>query len=130
MSTTDPRFDGAGPEARWTDLLESGVFAIQTCGACNASQFPPVATCQACGAPEPALVPASGPGTVYATTTVRARDGAYDVSIIELDEGPRIMSRVEGVSAEEVQIGQRVTARVDTGGETPVVVFDRAEERA
>jgi uncharacterized OB-fold protein len=66
---------------------------------------------------------------VYATTTVRARDGAYDVSIIELDEGPRIMSRVEGVTAEEVQIGQRVTARVDTGGETLVVVFDRAEER-
>ena len=58
-----------------------------------------------------------------------ARERLGPVSV-ELDEGPRIMSRVEGVTAEEVQIGQRVTARVDTGGETPVVVFDRAEERA
>jgi uncharacterized OB-fold protein len=65
----------------------------------------------------------AGLGTVYATTTARPRDGEpYDVSLIELDEGARLMSRVEGVAPEEVAIGLRV--RVDfMPGHPPVPVF-------
>lgn len=130
MTHTDPRFDGPGAETRWAEMLESGVFAVQRCTSCDTAQFPPGATCRNCGAPEPTLVPAQGTGIVYATTTVRAREGAYDVSIIELAEGPRMMSRVEGVAAENVSIGQKVTARIDTGGDAPVVVFDAVESSA
>src|SRR6056297_400595 len=130
MTITDPRFDGPGPETRWNEMLAGGVFAVQRCGTCAATQFPPVATCRKCGAPEPALVPARGTGTVYATTTVRTRDGAYDVSIIQLAEGPRMMSRVEGMPAEDVRIGLPVRARIDTGGDAPVVVFVAAEGSA
>ncbi len=51
----------------------------------------------------------TGLGVVYATCTVRPRDGEpYDVSLIDLDEGFRMMSRVVGVPAEEVAIGARV----------------------
>ena len=47
----------------------------------------------------------AGHGTVYATTTARPRDGEpYDVSLIDLDEGFRMMSRVAGGG----RIGQRV----------------------
>jgi uncharacterized OB-fold protein len=65
----------------------------------------------------------AGLGTVYATTTARPRDGEpYDVSLIELDEGARLMSRVEGVPLEEVSVGLRV--RVDFApGDPPVPVF-------
>ena len=130
MTTTDHRFDGPGPEARWAALLETGVFAIQRCQGCGAAQFPPVALCQACGAPEPDLIPAKGTGKVYSTTTVRTREGGYNVSIIELTEGPRMMARVEGMEAEAVRIGQGVTARIDTSLEAPMVVFDPAEGTA
>ena len=40
----------------------------------------------------------TGHGTVYATAVVRPRDGEpRDLSLIELDEGFRMMSRVEGI---------------------------------
>jgi uncharacterized protein len=53
-----------------------------------------------------------GSGTVYATTTVRPRGGEpYDVSLIELDEGFRVMSRVTGGGV----IGDRVRVFFEDG---------------
>jgi uncharacterized OB-fold protein len=47
-----------------------------------------------------------GHGTVYATTTARPRgEEPYDVSLIDLDEGFRVMSRVVG---RPLPIGARV----------------------
>ena len=61
----------------------------------------------------------AGRGTVYATTTVRRRgEEPHDVSLVDLDEGFRMMSRVVGVAPEEVRIGMRVAVRFEDG--TPV----------
>jgi uncharacterized OB-fold protein len=62
-----------------------------------------------------------GHGTVYATTVVHAKDQApYNVALIDLDEGFRMMSQVHGVAAELVAIGQRVQVwmRKDDDGVT------------
>lgn len=54
-----------------------------------------------------------GLGTIYATTTLFPRgDDPYDVSLIDLDEGFRMMSRVEGIDPLEVKIGMRVKVRM------------------
>jgi uncharacterized OB-fold protein len=67
-------------------------------------------------------VEASGLGTVYSITVNRTRTGDYNVALVELDEGPRLMTRIEGI--ETVPIGTRVKARiVEIDGE-PAVVFD------
>ena len=124
--TTDPRFDGPGPEAEWRARLAAGTFAIQHCAACGGHQFPPQTLCTRCGAPAPALVAASGAGTVYSTTTVRRRDGAHNVALVDLAEGPRMMSRVEG-DPQDVVIGMAVRARIRGEGEEAMVVFDPAE---
>lgn len=59
----------------------------------------------------------AGVGTVYATTTARPRgEEPHDVSLIDLDEGFRIMSRVVGGP---VPIGTRVRV----GWEDGVAVF-------
>ena len=59
----------------------------------------------------------AGLGTVYATTVVRTRGGeAYNVVLVDLDEGFRMMSRVVGGG----RIGQRV--RLAWDGETPIFV--------
>jgi len=77
-------------------------------------------------------VKASGMGTVYATTVTRLRpnpDGSsadYNVAIITLDEGPRMMSRVEGIAPDKVTIGMRVKARIAEVDGAPNVVFDPA----
>src|SRR4051812_45225917 len=54
----------------------------------------------------------AGVGTVYATTTVHPRGGEpYDVSLVDLDEGFRMMSRVRGGG----RIGQRVRVAFEDG---------------
>ena len=80
-----------------------------------------------CGSNTLDLVAPAGSGTVHAVTTVRRKadaGGDYNVCIVELDEGVRLMSRVEGVAPDAVQIGQRVRARVARVGEQGLVVFD------
>ncbi len=56
----------------------------------------------------------AGLGTVYATTVMRPRDAdPANLALIDLDEGFRMMSRVEGLAPEEVAIGLRVRVRFD-----------------
>ena len=70
----------------------------------------------------------SGRGTVYATTAVYRRDGApYNVALIDLDEGFRMMSRVEGIPAEDVEVGMRVSLSVRSEDDGPVAVFEAGE---
>lgn len=59
-------------------------------------------------------VPASGGGTVYATTTIHPRKRPpYNVAIVELDEGPRLTTAVLGMDPDEVRIGMRVQAHIE-----------------
>ncbi len=56
----------------------------------------------------------SGVGEVYATTTVRPRgEEPHNVSIIEMDEGFRLMSTVTDVEPDEVHIGMKVRVVMD-----------------
>ena len=71
-----------------------------------------------------------GLGTVHATTTLFPRNGEpYDVSLIDMDEGFRLMSRVENVDPMDVKIGMRVKVRVIPGTDdaAPYPVFDPVE---
>jgi uncharacterized protein len=54
-----------------------------------------------------------GEGTVYATTVNYYKgEPPLNVALIDLDEGFRMMSRVEDIPAESVRIGMRVKLRV------------------
>jgi len=67
-----------------------------------------------------------GEGTVHATTVVHTRGEApHNVALIDVDEGFRMMSRVEDVDPMAVRIGMRVRVRMHPGGEgqPPYPVF-------
>lgn len=71
-----------------------------------------------------------GLGTVYATTFVSPKgEPAYNVALIDMDEGYRLMSRVKSIPADQVRIGMRVKVRVHPaqGDEGPYPVFDPVE---
>ena len=79
--------------------------------------WPPRAAAPGTGAPLTWHVSA-GHGTVYAATALHARDAdPRSVVLIDLDEGVRMMSRVEGVAAADIRAGLRVTARFTAPGE-------------
>jgi uncharacterized OB-fold protein len=95
--------------------LDAGRFCIQHCPQCQHHVFTPRELCPHCGAGGLRWVRPSGRGTVYSTSTIaRKQDagGNYNVALIDLDEGVRMMSRVEGLAPEDVIIGQRVRAHV------------------
>ena len=59
----------------------------------------------------------AGRGTVYAATALHARDAEpRSIALIDLDEGVRMMSRVDGAPAAAVRPGLRVVARFTEPG--------------
>lgn len=66
-------------------------------------------------------VPASGLGTLYAITVNRSRGGNHNVALVDLDEGVRMMSRIDG--HQSLPIGTRVQARIVEQDGANVVVF-------
>ena len=116
-----------GPDAEFEKRLKEGSFCIQRCEDTGRHVFYPRQLSPYSGSDRLAWVEASGLGTVYSTTTVRQKPesgGDYNLSIIELAEGPKMMSRVEGVSPDAVRIGMEVRARIAEADGKPLVVFD------
>lgn len=122
-----------GPEAHWQAALQVGRFLLQRCPACARHVFSPRTLCPHCGGADLEWVEASGSGTVYSTTTVRRKPdqgGDYDVSLIDLAEGVRMMSCVVGIAPDAVAIGMRVKAELDEKEGRKRIVFRPAGERA
>ncbi len=117
----------SGVFAQHQAALAEGRFLIQQCGDCGQHIYFPREVCPHCGSNALALVAPTGLGTVYSVTTVRRKPdagGDYNVCLIDLDEGVRLMSRVEMAPVDAVQVGQRVQARVVVDKGQGVVVFD------
>ena len=119
-----------GPDRIFQDALARGEFTLQRCTGCSSHVFYPRHLCPECGSSRLDWVTASGRGTVYSTTVVRQRPeagGNKNLCVVELAEGPRLMSRVEGVPAEDVKIGMAVAAEIaGDGAEPKYLVFRRA----
>lgn len=114
------------------EAAERGELVLQRCASCGRWQFYPRPFCIACGGDEVGWEAASGGGTVYSVTTVRidvlpGLDPPYDVALVELDEGPRLLGRVTGGP----RIGDRVRATwLAREGLPPLPAFEATDERS
>ena len=113
------------PEAEWRAHLAEGRFMIQRSRSTGGHVFYPRIVEPGTGADDLEWVEASGKGVIHAVTLVRKKDPAdsYNVVLVDLAEGPRLMSRVDGIAADEVCIGMDVTARIVREGGAPLLVF-------
>jgi uncharacterized OB-fold protein len=115
-----------GPEAHWRAGLAEGRLLLQRSPADGRHFYPPRVIAPTPGGDALEWVEASGKGTVYSVTMISPKPPAepYNVVLVELEEGPRMMSRVEGLAAAEVKIGMPVQARIDKqeDGE-PILLF-------
>jgi uncharacterized protein len=120
---------GEPPAGVYRRHLESGGLAFQGCAGCGAAVFYPRVLCPVCGGNDLAWEISSGRGVIYATTAVYSREGdPYNVVLVDLEEGFRMMSRVEGVPAERVEVGARVTLRLEPADDGPLPVFAPRDE--
>lgn len=109
------------PLAIYQAHLDRGELAYQWSPAAQRAVFYPRLLCPFTGSDRLEWRVSRGLGTVYATTVTHPREGApYNVALIDLDEGFRLMSRVEEIAPEAVGIGLRVQFRVHRpAGEEP-----------
>lgn len=113
------------PEAEWRAHLAEGRFMLQRSRSTGGHVFYPRVAEPTTGADDLEWVEASGRGTVHAVTIVRKKDPAesYNVVLVDLAEGPRLMSRVDGTDVDAVKIGMPVRARIVTEEDAPLLVF-------
>jgi uncharacterized protein len=114
------------PLAVYLSHLERGELAYQWSSEGGKPVFYPRIICPHTGSDRLEWRVSAGLGTVYATTVTHPRQGApYNVALIDMDEGFRLMSRVEDIAPEAVEIGMRVRLRVRPaeGDEPPYPIF-------
>jgi uncharacterized protein len=115
-----PDHDG---EPYWQGLHD-GKLLVQRCDDCSDFQLYPRDRCITCRGPV-SFVEASGRGTVYSFTVIRQnysrpfRDWIpYVVALVELEEGPRVMTDLVDIEPEAVTIGMAVQARFEEVSDT------------
>lgn len=123
--TDRPNLSTLSPRARFLAHCAKGELAFQRDPATGRAIFYPRMAAPGSGAEHPPWEVSAGIGTVYSTTCVRSRDGDHNVALIDMEEGFRLLSRVEGIAPDAVRIGQQVRVRMRTDdGEYPYPVFD------
>lgn len=121
------------PLGRYLEHLKAGELAYQYSKADDKAVFYPRIVAPTSASDDLEWRVSSGLGTVYSTTWIPVKDGApYNVALIDMDEGFRLMSRVEDVDAKTVTIGMRVRFRAHAGDrpdDPPYPVFTPVEGR-
>jgi len=126
------------PERSEEELLvaEGGGLQLQRCTRCGYTRFPVATVCPECLSVSFTWEPDSGLGTVWSFCVYhRAFDAAfrpalpYNVALVELDSGPRMISNVLGVGRATLSVGLRVvgSAREVAPGRS-LVYFRPADE--
>ena len=116
-----------GPEQQFKNFLSEGKFMIQRCKSLNQYFFHPRVAFPGSGERDLEWVEASGNGVVFSSSCNRRlpeKGGAFILSLITLEEGPRMMARVEGIDPDKVEIGQKVKARISVLNGEPAIIFD------
>ena len=123
------RFDLPTPDFEtqpFWDGCKEGRFLLRHCNACGEHHFYPRPFCLNCEATTMEWVEAAGTGTIYSVTTVRIPvvdelKPPYFLALVDLDEGPRLLTNIDGDSA---RIGDRVTlAWRSRNGLPPLPIF-------
>ena len=117
------------PLGTYIEHLKKGELAYQVCKDSNKPFFYPRVIAPETGSTNIEWRVSKGLGTVYTTTAVHYKgEPPLNVAMIDMDEGYRLMSRVDGIDAMDVKIGMRVKFKVIPGDEKtlPFPVFTPA----
>ena len=109
--------------AEFWDGCASERLLLPRCDDCGEFIWYPRLVCPFCGSQSVSYVEASGLGTVYSFTVVRRGSGAYRdsapyvVAMVELDEGPIMMTNVAGADPETIVVGMPVRVVFEPAGD-------------
>lgn len=129
-----PRFDLPTIEEdtrEFWDATNDGRLLLRHCRSCDAVHYYPRPFCPTCWSDDVDWVEAGGGGALYTWSTVFSNDlppfgdqVPYVAAIVELDEGPRMMTRLVDCDDTTIEVGMRLQARFEPLVEdVTIVVF-------
>ena len=102
---------------------------LQRCDACGHRAYPPRANCPACGSDKLVWQPVSGRGSIYTYTVahrpphpVFREQCPLVIAVVELDEGPRMMTNIVGCEPSNVFVGQAVVVDFEPVDDSELVL--------
>jgi uncharacterized OB-fold protein len=98
--------------APYWESAKAHALELPCCVACGAFRYPPAPHCPRCLSDETEWQQVSGRATLYSFIIVHQRydpsfaeDTPYNVAVVELDEGPRLVTNIVGVENAALRIG-------------------------
>ncbi|MHA4854518.1 Zn-ribbon domain-containing OB-fold protein [Rhodococcus sp. MSC1_016] len=114
--------------ASYLDGLREGQLRITRCTVCGLAQFPPRTVCPDCSATASgAWEVASGHGRVWSFCVFHkaylpepAPQPPYTVAVVQLDEGPKLITNIVAAEPAELSVGMPVEPVFGLGGAAEV----------
>jgi uncharacterized OB-fold protein len=109
-------------ERFWAGCAEQQLW-MQKCGNCGEINWFPRGMCVNCSADELEWIELSGRGTIYSFSIVdrppsTAFPPRYALALVDLVEGPRMMTHIVGVEFDSIRIGLDVRVQFDQHSES------------
>ena len=119
------------PLTVYHDGLRNGLLVYQYSLEAGKAFFPPRVVCPYSASDRFEWRESSGRGTVYSFSSVRGREQpSYAVALIDVDEGFRMLSRINNATGEDVAINARVRIVVGVSEQGDPVAFFELDKGA
>jgi uncharacterized protein len=117
--------------APYWDGLRAGRLLYQRCRRCRHAWLPPREACPNCLSPDPEWQESAGRGTVVSWVVYHVAYHEafkeripYDVTLVELDEGPRLLTNVvDSDAGRRLAVGTAVRLKIEREGDLALARF-------
>lgn len=113
------------------DAAVDAVLLLQRCNICEAYLWPLREICTECLSEDLKWEAGSGSGTVHSFVIMHRlfhpafqNDVPYNLTVVELEEGPRVTTILRNIKNEDIHVGLRVQAGWEIVGETSLLHFE------
>ena len=124
MSKPKPTPRPAPESVPYWEAAKEHKLSLPRCNACGHYWFPPSASCPHCLSTDFAFTPVSGQGKVFSFVTFHRvyhpafeQEVPYVVALVELEEGPRLLTNIVGVPPDKVACEMTVKVVFDDVGD-------------
>ena len=114
-----PALDNPRTKPFW-EAARRHELCVQRCPECGYYRYPPAPRCPECLAVNDIWVPVSGRGTIWSFSVYHhlfskpfADDLPYNTALVELEEGPRLITNIVGIANEDLRVEMPVEVVFD-----------------
>jgi uncharacterized OB-fold protein len=124
-------------DAAYWDATDAGELHLQECGGCGTWRFPPTKVCPACMSTDYTWKGSTGRGVLWSWIRMHRQYFAafedklpYNVAMIQLDDGPRLISTIVKQDEDRLKCDARVEVTFRKEGEFTLPEFRIVDEEA